>query len=71
MNAEIDVKGVLFETGSAKWLELVPQNARFHSNKDNATPVLKSVFDDPAAKASLLDHHNVDWYRSTIVWQAL
>lgn len=59
-------KGVLYETGSGKFLELVPGNARFHSSRENATPVSKSDFEDKTKLGQLLDHHNVDWYMKTI-----
>lgn len=63
--------GVLFEKGSAKWLELIPSNARFHSDIDRATRVSKADYDDPVKRGHLLNHHNVDWYSSTIVWQSV
>jgi len=59
-------KGVLYETGSGKFLELIPGNARFHSSRENATPISKADFEDKGKLAQLLDHHNVDWYMKTI-----
>lgn len=61
--------GILFETGSGKWLELIPGNSRFHSDKGKATRVSKQDFDDQGKRQQMLDHHNVDWYARTIVWQ--
>lgn len=63
------VKGRLFETKSGKYLELIPSNARFHSDAERATPVKKADFDDLAKRRQLLDHHNVDWYFGSIIWQ--
>ncbi|MDW9481876.1 hypothetical protein GOB57_24825 [Sinorhizobium meliloti] len=61
--------GVLFEQGSGKWLELIPQNARFHSDKSMATTVPREVFEDAVRRSQFLDRHNVDWYAASIVWQ--
>lgn len=63
--------GVLFETGSGKWLEFVPGNSRFHSDKDKATRISKQDFEDQNKRHQMLDHHNVDWYARTIVWQPM
>ena len=65
-STENDETGVLFETGSGKYLKLIPSNAQFHSSIDNATLIPKSQFDDIGERRRLLDHHNVDWYFSTI-----
>ncbi|MCZ7862732.1 hypothetical protein O9X98_15260 [Agrobacterium salinitolerans] len=62
--------GVLFETGSGKWIEFIPGNSRFHSDKSKATRVSKQDYDDHAKRHQMLDHHNVDWYARTIVWQS-
>jgi hypothetical protein len=67
---EASIKGHLFETKSGKYLELTPSNARFHSAAERATPVAKADFDDLAKRRQLLDHHNVDWYFGSIIWQA-
>lgn len=64
-------QGILFETGSGKWLEFIPGNSRFHSDKAKATKVSKQDFDDSGKRTQMLDLHNVDWYASTIVWQPL
>lgn len=61
-----DIEGYLFETGSAKYIELISGNSRFHSDKAFATLVKKSVFDDEEEKSALLDSHNIDWYEKTI-----
>ncbi len=60
--------GVLFESKSGKYLQLIPGNARFLSSADQATPIEKSKFDDELERSYLLDHHNVDWYFHTIKW---
>jgi hypothetical protein len=52
----------LFESGSGKWIELIEDNARFHSNKDKATVIEI----DPDYLASLMDDHNIYWYYETI-----
>ena len=66
-----DLKGVLYETGSGKFLKLIPSNAQFHSSRENATPISKSDFDDKTKLRQLLDHHNVDWYFRTIEFRSL
>lgn len=57
---------VLFETGSGKWIELIPGNARFHSSIENATKLIENQDID-----SLLDAHDIDWYADTIEIQAV
>lgn len=66
-----DVKGVLYETGSGKFLKLIPSNAQFHSSRENATPISKADFDDKTKLHQLLDHHNVDMYYRTIEFRSL
>lgn len=66
-----DVQGVLYETGSGKFLKLIPQNAQFHSSREYATPISKADFDDKTKLRQLLDHHNVDWYFGTIEFRSL
>lgn len=66
MEANDEEMGILFETGSGKYLKLIPGSARFHSSREDATPIKKSTFDDIAERRLLLDLHNVDWYFSTI-----
>jgi hypothetical protein len=56
------IKGTLFESGSGKWIELIENNARFHSNKENATVIEI----DRDYLASLMDDHNIYWYYETI-----
>jgi (p)ppGpp synthase/HD superfamily hydrolase len=63
--------GILFETGSGKWLELIPGNSRFHSDKSNASKVSKQNFLDQDKRHQILDHHNVDRYANTIKWQPI
>lgn len=63
--------GVLFDTKTSKYITLIPNNARFTTNIDNATPVEQSVFDDEMERFWLLDHHNIDWYMPTITWRPL
>ena len=58
--------GYLFESKSEKYLELVRGDTRFHKNRDHATIVDKSEFDDRNRLAQLLDHHNADWYLRTV-----
>lgn len=65
-NPTASQNGVLFETRSGKYLELVPGNAVFRAHPDNATEIEKSVFDDVLLRCQLLDRHNVDWYFSSI-----
>ena len=67
---EAVTKGRLFETKSGKYLELIPSNARFHSDAERGSLVTKAAFDDPSQRHQLLDHHNVDWYAGSIIWLA-
>jgi hypothetical protein len=67
---DASTKGRLFETKSGKYLELIPSNARFHSDAERASIVTKADFDDLAKRHQLLDHHNVDWYSGSIIWKA-
>lgn len=71
MTTDDEELGYLFERGCGKYLKLIPGNARFHSSAEDATPIKKSVFDDEIERARLLDHHNVDWYSSTIVFKPI
>ena len=57
--------GQLFETGSGKWIELIPYNARFHSNQNNATTIINDN-KDLSVNLSLLNYHNIDWLYQTI-----
>lgn len=71
MTSKNEEMGVLYETGSGKYLKLIPGNARWHSSKEDATPIKKAVFDDPEERQRLLDHHNVDWYFDTIEFRPI
>jgi (p)ppGpp synthase/HD superfamily hydrolase len=61
--------GILFETGSGKWIEFIRGNSRFHSDKSKATKVSKQEFESEANRLQMFDLQNIDWYASTIVWQ--
>jgi hypothetical protein len=63
--------GVLYETGSGKWIEFTPGNSRFHSDRSKASRVSKVDYDDERKRLQLLDLHNVDWYVGTITWQSV
>lgn len=58
------MNGILFESGCAKYLKLIPGNAQFHSSWENATQITEDEWKEN--KGFLLSHHNVDWYASTI-----
>jgi hypothetical protein len=63
--------GVLFETGSGKYLKLIEDNAQFHSSYQNASIIDFMDWREQDYKFALLDHHNVDWYVRTIRWLPL
>lgn len=67
---EAATEGRLFETKSGRYLELIPSNARFHSNAEKGSIVTKADFDDLLKRYQILDHHNVDWYAGSIIWRA-
>lgn len=62
-------KGVLFEQGSGKWIELIDGGARFHSSKEFATLVDIDIYQNEIEYGLLLGKHKISKLHDTIAFQ--